>query len=230
MSSGLKMESIERITLSKQVVNRIVQLLTSGHWKPGDKLPSEMELMKSLDVSRPVLREALSSLEILGVITRKTRSGTYLNDKISSDPFSIMLALSIDNLPAVIEARMALELGLVTIAAEKITDEQLAEIKDTIDAIADSTDNNYGTIDKRFHQLIALSADNPIVEGMIDSLFIAHSKMDSQIKHRERERTVEFHTAIYEALAARDPNRSYIEMYRHLSYVRKKILEEHELQ
>src|SRR5690554_741178 len=109
------MKSVERKTLSKQIVDRFVQLLNSGQWKPGDKLPSEMELMGMLDVSRPVLREAMSSLETLGVIRRKTRSGTYLNDKIGNHPFSVMLALSTDNLPAIIEARMALELGLVTI-------------------------------------------------------------------------------------------------------------------
>lgn len=75
-----------------------------------------MELMEQLDVSRPVVREALSSLETLEVIRRKTREGTFFNHKIGSQPFRVMLALSMDNLPAIIEARMTLELGLVTMA------------------------------------------------------------------------------------------------------------------
>ncbi|RBN38856.1 FadR family transcriptional regulator, partial [Priestia megaterium] len=65
-------ESVNRNTLAKQVVDRIIQLLVSGQLKPGDKLPTEMELLDVLNVSRPVLREALSALEVLGVITRKT--------------------------------------------------------------------------------------------------------------------------------------------------------------
>lgn len=218
--------SIERKTLSRQVLDRFVQLLSSGQWKPGDKLPSEMELSGMLDVSRPVLREAMSSLETLGVISRKTRSGTYLNEKIGNQPFSVMLALSTENLQAIIEARMALELGLVTIAAEKITDEQLEQLESTIDAIAKSTDNNYGEIDKQFHRLIAMSAQNPVVEGLIDSLLIAHDKMDSRIKIRERELTVEYHTRIYRALANRDPHESFRQMYEHLNYVRRKLLQQ----
>lgn len=217
-------KSVKRNTLSKQVVERIVQLLMSGEMKPGDKLPPEMELMEELEVSRPVLREALSSLETLEVITRKTRDGTYFNDKISSKPFSVMLALSVDNLQAIIEARMALELGLVTMAAEKITDQQLEQLKKTIDNIAQSEDNNYGVVDKEFHRIIATSANNPIVEGMIKSLLITHDKTDSLIKFRERDLTVEHHTAIYNALANRDPHESYKQMYRHLSYVRNKLL------
>jgi GntR family transcriptional repressor for pyruvate dehydrogenase complex len=219
--------SVNRKTLAKQAVERIAELLTSGQLKPGDKLPTEMELMEKLDVSRPVVREALSSLEVLGVITRKTRGGTYFNNKIDSHPFSVMLALSVDNLPAIIEARMTLELGLVTMAAEKITDEQLARLKDTIDRIAKSTDNNYGEIDKEFHRIIALSANNPVVEGMIHSLLITHDKTDRQITYRERDRTVEHHTAIYNALAKRDPYESFTQMYRHLSYVRDKILQQY---
>src|SRR5579875_3661919 len=167
-SGNVTIESVNRNTLSKQVVDQIVRLLTSGQLKPGDKLPSEMELMEQLDVSRPVLREALSSLETLEVIRRKTREGTYFNYKVGSQPFRVMLALSMDNLPAIIEARMTLELGLVTMAAEKITDEQLSELWKTIEGIENSTDGNYGWLDKEFHRLIATSANNPVIDGMID--------------------------------------------------------------
>ncbi|MCF8564125.1 FadR family transcriptional regulator [Alicyclobacillus tolerans] len=227
-TGNIVVKSVQRNTLTKQVLDRIVELLLSGQVKPGDKLPPEMELMDKLDVSRPVLREALSSLETLGVITRKTRGGTFINRKIGSQPFSVMLALSIDNLPAVMEARRVLELGLVTLAAEKITDSQLQELKETITKIATSTDNNYGEFDKRFHRIIAVSANNPVVEGMIDSLLIAHDKMSRHIRFRERDLTVEHHTAIYNALAAHNPEAAFTQMYRHLKYVQDKILGKHQ--
>ncbi|MGF7034890.1 DNA-binding FadR family transcriptional regulator [Paenibacillus mucilaginosus] len=223
----MKVQTVKRNTLSKQVVEQIVQLLVSGQLKPGDKLPSEMELVDMLQVSRPVLREALSSLETMEVITRQTRGGTYFNNKVGSKPFSVMLALAVDNLPAIIEARMALELGLVTIAAEKITDEQLARLKRTIDDIASCEDNNYGEIDITFHRIIAESARNPIVEGMSDSLLITHEKMNSRTTYRERDVTVKFHTDIYNALAKHEPFEAYTHMYRHLDHVRKKLLKDH---
>ncbi|MBV7505490.1 FadR family transcriptional regulator [Bacillus sp. sid0103] len=223
---NITVESVNRNTLSKQVVESIIQLLISGQMKPGDKLPTEMELMEKLEVSRPVLREALSSLHSLGVISRKTREGTFFNNKIGSHPFSVMLALAHDNIPAMVEARMALELGLVTMAAEKINNEQLSELKQTIDFIANCTDDNYGEADNEFHRIIAFSANNPIVEGMIDSLHITLRKIDSQIKVRERERTLEHHLAIYDALVKRDPYQAFHAMYVHLNYVREKVLKQ----
>ncbi|MDF2790877.1 MAG: ycbG [Neobacillus sp.] len=216
--------SVNRTTLSKQVVESIIQLLISGQMKPGDKLPTEMELMEILNVSRPVLREALSSLESLGVINRKTREGTFFNNKISSHPFSIMLSLAHDNLQAMVEARMALELGLITIAAEKISDEDLKRLKQTIEIIENNKDQNYGEADIEFHRIIALSANNQIVEGMVDSLIVTLVKIDSEIKVREPERTIEHHMAIYKALEKRDPFEAFHQMYLHLDYVRHKVL------
>ncbi|MFP3390564.1 FadR/GntR family transcriptional regulator [Brevibacillus sp. SIMBA_040] len=220
-------DSITRNTLSQQVLEQIVKLLLSGQLKPGDRLPTEIEFMEILGVSRPVIREALSSLETLEVITKKPRGGTFFNKKIGKTPFMVMLALSMDNLPAIIEARMTLELGLVTLAAEKITNEDLEKLRETIDYISNSSDGNYGSQDREFHRIIAQSANNPVVEGMIDSLLITHEKTDSLIKYREPGITVEHHNAIYEALANRDPYESFKQMYRHLNYVRQKILKDH---
>lgn len=224
-----KMNTIQRSTLSQQVLEHIISMLMNGQLNPGDKLPSELTLMNDFDVSRPVLREALSSLETLEMITRRPRGGTYINEKVGSSPFKAMLALSINNIPAVIEARMTLELGLVTLAAEKITEDHLDQLKKTIVSIDESIDNNYGKYDKQFHSIIAHSANNPVVEGMINSLLMAHEKTDSLIPFREPEITIEHHTAIYEALKNRDPVQSFQEMYKHLSYVREKILSRNDI-
>ena len=226
---GFKMNAIQRNTLSQQVLEHIILMLREGELRPGDKLPSELTLMSEFDVSRPVLREALSSLETLEIVTRRPRGGTYINERVGSSPFRAMLALAINDVPAVIEARMTLELGLVTIAAEKITDEQLSRLKEINKQIEETKDNNYGALDIEFHRTIAQSANNPVVEGMIDSLLIAHEKTDSLIPFRERQITVEYHEAIHKALEERDPIRSFTEMYKHLSYVREKVLSRHDV-
>ncbi|MCS0788558.1 FadR/GntR family transcriptional regulator [Cytobacillus pseudoceanisediminis] len=219
-----QVDSVKRNTLAQQVMEQIISLLMSGQLKPGDRLPPEMELMEQLDVSRPVVREALSSLETLEVISRRPRGGTFVSEKVGSSPFRAMLAIFINNLPAVIEARMTLELGLVTIAAEKITDEELSQLKETIENIRLHRDD-YGAYDKQFHRIIAYSAKNPIVEGMIESLLIAHDKTDSLITIREPELTIQYHEAILEALKKHDPAEAFQKMYDHLKYVRDKILD-----
>ncbi|MCG1009734.1 FadR family transcriptional regulator [Salinicoccus sp. ID82-1] len=219
-----KIDSVTRNTLSRQVLEKFIQLLMEGDLQPGDKLPPEMDLMHMFDVSRPVLREALSSLETLEIVKRRPRGGTYINEKIGSSPFRAMLALSINNVPAVIEARMTLELGLVTLAAEKISEDQIARLEETIVAIANTVDDDYGALDREFHRIIAESANNPVVSGMIDSLLITHQKTDSLITFREPDITVRHHSAIVKALKGRDPVEAFKEMYNHLQYVREKIL------
>lgn len=218
------MNTIQRNTLSQQVLEHIISMLMEGQLNPGDKLPSELTLMNDFEVSRPVLREALSSLETLEIVTRRPRGGTYINEKVGSSPFKAMLALTINDVPAVIEARMALELGLVTIAAEKITDEQVERLQSINKQIEETPDNNYGGLDIEFHRTIAQSANNPVVEGMIDSLLITHEKTDSLIPFREKKITVDYHKSIYKALSNRDPIGAFTAMYQHLKYVRDKIL------
>lgn len=219
-----KMEAVQRNTLSQQVLEKFIYLLMDGQLNPGDKLPSELLLMEQFGVSRPVLREALSSLETLEIVTRRPRGGTFINEKVGNSPFRAMLSLYINNIPAVIEARITLELGLVTIAAEKISDEQLEQLDETIVKLQAKTDNDYGDLDKEFHRIIARSADNPVVEGMIDSLLISHEKTDSLIPFRERGITIEHHIKIYEALKKHEPTEAFQAMYTHLRYVREKIL------
>lgn len=225
--NSFKLDTLNRATLSQQVLDQIIFLIVSGKLKPGDKLPSEIDLIEQFEVSRPVLREAFSSLETLGIIKRRPRGGTFINDKIGSAPFKAMIAISVNNIPAVIEARMTLELGLITLAAEKITEKELDQLEGTIIGIKEDTDNNYGALDKKFHRIIAYSANNPIIEGMIDPLLYAHEKTDSLIKYREPVKTVKHHTAIYEALKSRDPMEAFEQMYKHLHYVRDKILQDY---
>lgn len=223
-------ESLNRKSLAQRVEEQIVDLLITDQLKPGDKLPAEKELVVMLEVSKPVLKEAISSLESLGIITRKAKDGIYFNEKIGAKPFSTMLSLVNDNLEAVIEARMTLELGLVTFAAEKITEPELANLKESIDAIEASPNDDYGELDLRFHQIIATSVDNPVIQGMVDSLLTAHKKINTQIPKREKGITVKHHRKIYDALSRRDPHASFQAMYEHLNFVRRKVLSSQEQQ
>ena len=225
----LSVNTVNKSTLSQQVLEEFIYLLMNNQLKPGDKLPSEMEMMEEFGVSRPVLRETLSSMETMGIIKRQPRGGTYITNSIGNGPFEAMLALFINDIAAILEARMTLELGLVTIAAKKITSDQLDRLKETIDSIEANSDGDYGHRDKEFHRIISESVSNPLIDGMIHSLLIAHEKTNSLIKYREPGITIEHHTAIYEALKERNPTKAFQAMYKHLVYVRNKILSDKEV-
>ncbi|SFE37998.1 DNA-binding transcriptional regulator, FadR family [Lentibacillus persicus] len=222
---SLKMKTVKRNTLAQQVIEQIIELLMSGQLKAGDKLPSEMELMDLLSVSRPVLREALSSLEALGVIHRKTKEGTFFADKVGSEPHRIMLALSVGDIDTIIETRLTQELGLVGLAAEKITETDLKRLNENIE-LMEATEGDYLEIDREFHRIIAFSASNSITEGMIDALLNMYDKTMENIavKDRNKAKTLQQHKDIYHALAKRDPIEAYASMYRHLDHARNRLI------
>jgi GntR family transcriptional regulator, transcriptional repressor for pyruvate dehydrogenase complex len=225
-SKSVDIKSLSRKTLSNQVIDEIIGLLTSGKFRPGDRIPSELELMEICDVSRPVIREAMTSLEVLGIVNRKTRNGTFFADRVGSKPFSMMLALSSTDFVSIIETRVALELGLITLAAEKITDEDLARLRDLIDEMRGLPTEDSSEVDKEFHKAIALAAKIPLFEAIIDPLQSFHQKVLEQIPLEDRNlaQTIEYHVDIYNALEKRDPIEAYAAMYRHLDFVRKKAM------
>ncbi|RSL34023.1 FadR family transcriptional regulator [Salibacterium salarium] len=222
----MDMKSLSRKSLSKQVIDEIINLLVTEKLKPGDKIPTEVELMEICDVSRPVIREALTSLEVLGIVNRGTRNGTFFTDKVGSQPFALMLALSSSDVRSILEIRIALELGLVTLAAEKITEQELEKLWETIEKMKSLPTNDSSEVDKEFHKIIAHSAQNPLFEGVIDPLQKFHDKVLEHIplEDRQLEETVKYHIDIYYALKNRDTIEAYSSMYRHLDFVRNKAL------
>nr|WP_138418050.1 FadR/GntR family transcriptional regulator [Aquibacillus sediminis] len=224
-SEAIKMKSVKRVSLANQVIDQIIDLLISGQLKAGDKLPTEMELMDMLYVSRPVLREALCSLEMLGVIYRKTREGTFFSNKVGSEPYRIMLALSIGDINKFIETRLTQELGLVGLAAEKISESELDKLKENIE-LMEETDGDYLHLDREFHRIIAFSASNSITEGMIDAILDMYDKTMENIplQDRNKNKTIQQHKEIYYALEKRDPVEAYSSMYQHLDHVRNRLI------
>ncbi|MDZ5782029.1 FadR/GntR family transcriptional regulator [Marinococcus luteus] len=220
----LQIKSVKRKTLANQVIEQIIDLLLSEQLKAGDKLPSEMELMEMLHVSRPVLREALSSLEALGIINRKTKEGTFFSTKVGSEPFKIMLALSVGDIDNVIEIRLTHELGLVGLAAEKISELELKKLNENIEEM-EQTNEDYTEIDREFHRIIAYSGSNSLTEGMIDPILNMYDKTLENIalKDRSKSKTVQQHKDIYHALVNRDPIGAYKSMYNHLDHVRDRV-------
>ena len=219
-------KSVNRKTLSKQVIDEIIDLLVKGHFHPGERLPSEVELMEICKVSRPVIREAMTSLEVIGIIHRHTRHGTFFANKIGSEPFSIMLALSSGDFLSITEIRVALELGLVTLAAEKITETDLNKLKATIDRMKLLPTEDSSEEDREFHRIIALSANNALFDGLIHPLQQFHREILKKIPLEERnlQDTIQQHLEIYHALKKRDSLAAYASMYHHLNYVRQKAI------
>src|SRR5688572_29279022 len=121
--AAMLLEPVEKQTLAKVVMQRLVEVIQGGPLGPGDALPSQHDLARQLAVSRPVLREAMQGLASIGLIEIRAGSGCYVRDPNGlADPESIFEALTHESALEVLEARMVVEVELAGLAAGRATD------------------------------------------------------------------------------------------------------------
>jgi GntR family transcriptional regulator, transcriptional repressor for pyruvate dehydrogenase complex len=229
------MSSVEKITplarrpiAAERVADQLKELIRSGNLKAGDLLPSENELANALHVSRPVVREALRGLQILGLIA--TRQGgrcsvTDLDVSRLMQPFEFVMGLSESNVDKLYEARVVIEGGLIRIGAPRVTDAALADLTGMVEAgFALASDPvGFRVLDLEFHQRIMRLADNPFLEAAAKGLYalgMEYRRVASQTPG-VIERSAAEHAGIVAALATRDPGRAAEAMRVHLTSINR---------
>jgi len=159
------------------VLGRLKPILTAG-----TRLPSERELSRRLRVSRPSLREALRTLELMGVVDTRHGSGTHVaqtGTDVLKKPLEFLFMLDQPSIADLHETRSLLEIYLAGRAAERRTDTDLAalaaalkEMKKKLPRPSDVTDP-----DLRFHEAIAAASHNRLLERLMNCLRDAISEM-----------------------------------------------------
>lgn len=164
-------EPIVRKKLSHEVRDRLLQMIEAGQFKPGDRLPSEHELMSSFQVGRPAVREALQSLESMNLVVIQHGERARVSEPSAEgliaqiEPATRqLLNASSQNLEHLKEARQAFETGIVRIAIQKRTPEQIQRLKDAVESMRSSKGTpNFREYDKQFHTILAEMTGNPIL-------------------------------------------------------------------
>jgi GntR family transcriptional repressor for pyruvate dehydrogenase complex len=218
-----------RTTLHAAVTREILLGIVEQRYPIGSKLPPEREMANELDVSRPTLRQALSLLRSLGVLTVKHGSGSFVNDPQSVEmPESLrseIFGMDADALQQLLFARKVVETSAIRLAAENRTDEQLRELRRLQRIMVDSLFDTprFVSANMRFHQLLADASGNPF---MADALRRLQPKLrlymgaTTYVAHRHRQ-SLDQHQRIIDALVARDGTAASRAMSRHLGSVEK---------
>ena len=219
---------IPRRKLYQEVVDRLVAQISSGAFAPGDQLPSERELMRLFGVGRPAVREALQSLDRMGIITvshgerarvKAPDAGTVIEQIAATARH--MLLTSPQTLNHLKEARLFFEVGMVRIAAAKAGDADLARLRQRLEAHRQSLRNldRFLEMDKRFHREIAAISGNPIYAAVSQAVFEWLEEFHVELVRLPgaEQITLTEHQAIFDAIAARDPERAATAMTQHLT-------------
>lgn len=149
--------------LGSNLVESLRQQMEQGTFKAGDRLPTESSLANSHQVSRSVVREALSQLQAQGYISRRRGSGTYVNElPTKGTGITPELVKTTTDALEMLELRICLEPEYAAVAALKRTPEQLQQIISENQLFLDALDRGESntTHDRRFHLLIAEATGN----------------------------------------------------------------------
>ncbi|HET7735034.1 MAG TPA: FadR/GntR family transcriptional regulator [Nocardioidaceae bacterium] len=216
--------SVERV--SQVIVDRIKVLLREGKLKPGDRLPSERDLCQRFGVSRVTVREALRVLEAGGLVEIRVgaRGGAFLTTPSKErlgEGLADLLSLSPLTASEVTEARMVFELGIIPLAVERATDEDIAELRGMVEEAQKALGNDEYSMamSAAFHVRIASCTHNPAIVMLVQSF---HGPMLMSLHEAKvvaplmGHRGTQEHLQIAEAIERRDTEAALSVMRTHL--------------
>lgn len=221
-------EPIRRRKLSHEVLDRLLARLRNGDYPVGSTLPSERELMDQFSVGRPAVREALQALERMGFISIvhgegarvQTLNATTVIGQIS-DAAMHLLSTSEDLLEDLKEARIFFEVGMVRIAAERATPDNLTALAGALEAnrqgISDQAE--FQRTDMAFHRTIAGISGNSIYQAVSQAMLEWLGKFYGQLVWNPGAEKLVFteHKKIYGRIAAGDAEGAAKAMTDHLT-------------
>ncbi|ALV47256.1 GntR family transcriptional regulator [Arthrobacter alpinus] len=200
------------MAVTDEAITKIKDMIISGELSAGDRLPPEKELSEKLGLSRSSLREAVKALEIIKVLDVRRGDGTYvtsLEPKLLTEAMTFIVDLHQDeSIMDIFEVRRILEPAAAAMAASRITAEEIAALRATMENIDDSTSvEQLVEHDLIFHQLITSAANNSYLASVLDAL--SSSTVRARIwrgltQEKAVDRTLSEHASIIEALERGD--------------------------
>lgn len=221
----------------EQVADTLLEMIKSGQLQPGDKLDSVTQLAKSFEVSQSVIREALSGLRAMGLLTMRQGEGTYVSKYDASKfslPVSAAFIMKKEDVKELFEVRRILEAGAAASAALHHTEKDIEAMKKVLLEMEEAIGNGElgEQADYDFHLAIVKASQNKMLTSLLSSV---SDIMAETIRETRRlvlfsegrdERLLQEHRKIFEAIQAKNPNEARKNMVEHLIGV-EKLLEKY---
>ena len=213
------------------VATRLLSYFTSGDIEPGTRLPPERQLALSLGVGRSAVREALAALDMLGVVSIRPGSGTYLRGSASEllpQTLSWGLMLGEQRTRELIELRHGLEVQAARLAAERGTAEHVDRLRGFLAGMWDNRDNleRFVEADRDFHLEIGAAAGNVVLRDLLQNVRSLLRVWTERILRDEvlAEITYAEHAAVFRAISDHDPAAADAAMAAHMDSAGARLL------
>jgi len=224
---------VRRARIPEQLAQELEKLLQDGVWQSGEQIPPERELASRFGVSRASVRDALRILELHGWLEIRQGEGTRV--ALPAESFAQRLRTRLHE-PAFVaelfELRRILEPGVVVLAAERATEQDLAKLERLLEEQKGaSTDlHKFLELDLGFHKALAESAHNSLLVEVLQLLVVElrQTRLSATARRFRPANTLREHRRIFGAIRKRDPEEARVAMLAHLSTVERSALAERE--
>lgn len=221
----------DQTPLAQIAADKIIEIIREKKLQPGDRLPNEYDLAKSLEVGRSTVREAIKRLESRNILSIRRGAGTYISSRegVAEDPLGIALMGKDEEIALeLLDVRMILEPESAAMAAVHATKEEKNAIKKQNRKVISMIEKgiNHTEEDAKFHQLIARATGNRIIAKLIPIIYRSVSLTIEMTNRRLSETTIIFHQQIVDAIERGDERGARSAMLAHMSENRLYIIKE----
>lgn len=215
-----------------KVVEYIKKQVQEGNLTIGGKLPAERELSAVLGVSRNSVREAIRTLDIMGVISSQQGAGNYLIgnfEKNLVETMSMMFLLNQINYEQISQLRRGLELQALILAIDHITDQEVNKLETILSQLETEKEEINVILDKQLHYNIALASRNNLIVNILQALsdlldqFISDLRRDILSSEDSRVILMEAHNEMIQSLVKRDKTLAYQAIEKHFNIIDLKL-------
>ena len=211
--TNARLRPVERTSTASVVARQLLDELSKDQFVSGTRLPSEREMADTLGVGRSTLREAMSALDLLGIIEVRPGSGSYLkadSSQLLPQALKWGLALGQPENQDLIEVREHLEVLAASLAAKRADDDDIARLAILVQAMKDAGTNVEAFVDAdiAFHLETAIIARNSVLEGVLESIrALLEAWFDRTLRvEGTMSATLREHELVFEAIKNRDPD------------------------
>ena len=222
-------QSLRGPALYQAIRDYIKQYILDHDLKPGDALPPEGQLVEDLGVGRSSVREAVKSLQSVGIVDVRQGNGLYVRE-LNFDPmleaFVFGMQFDPNTLAELLQIRIWLEGSVIGEAVGHLNDQDLEKLEAIIIEWGErvKAGDEYSDLDESFHQIVYGVVGNKTMMKLFSAFWVSFTSLDDKITHDTDPDTVlNMHKAILDAIRTRDPDLTRRQLILHFEHVKNRI-------
>jgi GntR family transcriptional repressor for pyruvate dehydrogenase complex len=223
--------AVKKTRVFEGVAQQIQRLIVDGALKPGDLLPPERELAERFAVSRGSVRDAIRTLELVGLVVPRQGEGTVVADvspESVATPLANVLLRKRELIAELLDVRKIIEPAMAARAAANASSEEIAKLEEILVRQREKLARGEATVaeDDEFHYAIALAARNSVMRKVVDVLMqlLQETRARSLQTQGRPQRSFAGHRRILDAIKRRDPAAAERAVRRHVEEIESIVL------